>query len=69
MGGRIRIGEYELVLVGFDKDPDHPQYRAEEGDIAVAAQLGISHTINKGYQELLEPVFLIREGGTYNVKA
>jgi cytochrome c-type biogenesis protein CcmF len=50
-----------VTFNGFKKNPTHPQYKAETGDIAVGADLKING-------KTLQPVYLIRENRPYNLK-
>lgn len=60
---------YRITLTGFDKSPEHPQYRSEEKDIAVAAQLKVTHGSPGDFSEMQEPIFLIRDNQPYNIKS
>ena len=59
----FRIGDsiyhkgYLIKLIGFTDEFVHPGYQAEEGDVAVAADLSIS---KDGYQGNIQPVYVIR---------
>jgi len=56
----IKAGEYikyqghEIVLTGFNREPDNRIYEREEGDIAIAAKISVDG------QHMVEPIFLIR---------
>ncbi|HRW75374.1 MAG: cytochrome c biogenesis protein CcsA [Lewinellaceae bacterium] len=60
---------YRITLSGFDKSPEHPQFQAEETDIAVAAQLTITRGTPETFREVQEPIFLIRDNQPYNIKS
>ncbi len=62
------ISGTSIKLEGFDKEPVHPQYVKEGEDIAVAARLRIADADQPDFSEVQEPVFLIRQGQTYNIK-
>ncbi len=65
-GDTFEYQDYQFYIRGFDKDPVHPSYKPEEGDIAVA--LIIDVLAPDGRQGLSKPVFLIRDNKTYLVK-
>lgn len=67
-GDSLIFQGYLIKHIGYDRSPDHPLYRPEEEDIAVAAQLAISSPVN-GMTETLEPVFLIRDSQPFNLKS
>lgn len=58
----IKAGEYikyqghDIVLAGFNQEPENRLYVKEEEDIALAAKISIDNQYN------IEPIFLIRDG-------
>jgi cytochrome c-type biogenesis protein CcmF len=60
-GDTQTLGALNITFEGFKKSPKHPQYTAQEGDIAVGAVLKINGTT-------LQPVYLIRDSRPYNLK-
>ncbi len=64
-GDKIQFKEYQIQFSGFNKSPQHPNYYAQEGDIAVGAMFDI----NKGNQHYkAQPVYFIRESRPFNLK-
>ena len=59
--------DYEVQLAGFNRQPNHPRYFRQEGDIAVGGIV----TVRKGGSEpkLVEPLFYIRANRPMNLKA
>lgn len=55
-----------VQFLGYDKNPSHEMYLAQEGDIAVGAVLQVSDPT--GGSQRIEPVFLIRDSRPLNVK-
>ncbi len=65
-GDRFDFEGYQVFVSGFDKDPAHPSYTPEEGDIAVAVNLEV--ITPAGQRGLARPIFLIRDNRTYFIK-
>lgn len=65
-GSTARIGQYEFALASVDSEPKHPNYTAEEGDIAIAANLVIQGP--NGNTDEVSPIFLIRDNQTFSIK-
>lgn len=64
-GDKIQFKAYQIQFSGFNKTPQHPNYYAQEGDIAVSAMFDI----NKGAQHYkAQPVYFIRESRPFNLK-
>ncbi|MEM9822652.1 MAG: cytochrome c biogenesis protein CcsA [Bacteroidota bacterium] len=59
-GEQVLFNGNEVTFQGFNLQPDHPRYRAQEGDIAVAARLQIRPK-DKAEVYLAEPLYLIRQ--------
>ncbi len=57
---------YTITFVGYNKEPEHPNYTPEEGDIAVSAIIRVDNASGQSY--LAEPVYLIRDNRPYNLK-
>lgn len=66
-GEKITFEGLEIDFVGFDKDPDHPYYRPEKGDIAVGAVLEVK-TPDADTAQRIQPVFFIRNSRPLNIK-
>ncbi len=64
-GDEVSWQGMRLRFEGFEKEPDHPAYQAEEGDIAVGARIRIE---TDGRQFVAEPVYLIRNMQPLNLK-
>ncbi|MDQ3017372.1 MAG: hypothetical protein M3R25_11725, partial [Bacteroidota bacterium] len=56
-----------FTLEGIDKNAAHPSYTSAEGDIAFNAVLQI--TDKRGKRHIARPLYLIREGRPFNLKA
>ncbi len=64
-GDQIKIDDLVIKFLGFDKAPQHPDYKAVEGDIAVGALLQVT----KGQQSFqAKPVYLLRGNSPFNLK-
>jgi cytochrome c-type biogenesis protein CcmF len=59
--------DLKITLVGIDKNINHPNYTAEEGDIAIHGVVKIENSKNRIYTA--RPLYFIREGSPYNMKA
>jgi cytochrome c-type biogenesis protein CcmF len=57
----------QLTLRGIDKNVDHPSYAPDQGDIAFHAVLDITDARNNTF--VARPLYFIREGSPYNMKA
>lgn len=56
-----------LTMQGIDRNVNHPNYKAEEGDIAIQ---GIFRITKKGIADhIARPLFFIRDGSPLNMKA
>jgi cytochrome c-type biogenesis protein CcmF len=65
-GGSILVDDINISLVGFDKEPRHPQYKPSESDIAIAAQLQVS---KPGFPDVLStPLYIIRDNKQFSIK-
>lgn len=56
-----------ITMKGIDKNITHPSYRAEAEDIAIHGVFDI--TTQRGRKYTVRPLFYIREGSPYNLKA
>lgn len=65
-GQEIAVEGFRLRLDGFQRDPVHPAYTPEDGDIAVGAKLYVQTAT--GDNTTLEPVFFIRGNRPFNIK-
>ncbi|NNE29927.1 MAG: cytochrome c assembly protein, partial [Saprospiraceae bacterium] len=65
-GGFANVDGYKVSLNKINSAPDHPNYEAEEGDIAVAAELDI--IAPNGSKGTAAPVFLIRGNQSFSLK-
>lgn len=63
----INYNGMQLVFNGFNRQPEHPDYEATEGDIAVGAAITIKDTDNKIYNA--QPIYLIRGNRPFNLKS
>ncbi len=55
-----------IQFAGFNREAKHPNYKAEEGDIAVSALLSVQDRAGNGF--MAEPVYLIRDNRPFNLK-
>lgn len=60
-GDTIFLSKSFIVFGGFDMQVSNPNYKAEQGDVAVAAKLQVYDL--KGPVQSLSPVYIIRKGG------
>lgn len=65
-GQEANINGYVITFDGFNKKPNHKDLKLEPNDIAVSAKLRI--TSPEGRINLLEPVYLIRNNQSFNLK-
>ena len=65
-GEQVDFQGYKIQFAGFNKSPEHPNYDAEEGDIAVGALLSVQSPDGQSY--MAQPVFFIRGNLPYNLK-
>ena len=66
-GEQTTVGGLQIRFSGYDKEPDHPYYRREEKDIAVAAMLEVK-AAGTDSSWLAQPVFFIRDSKPMNIK-
>ena len=59
--------DLKITFMGIDKNIDHPNYVAEEGDIAIHGVVKIENAQNHAYT--VRPLYFIRGGTPYNMKA
>jgi len=65
-GEGFKYKDYTVQLAGFNRQPNHPQYQNEEGDIAVGAILSVTKA-NKS-PKAVEPLYYIRQSRPMNLK-
>jgi cytochrome c-type biogenesis protein CcmF len=65
-GERFALGDINFQFGGFNTKPTHPNYTAEEGDLAVGAMINVQ--LPAGEVAQAQPVYLIRENRPYNIK-
>ena len=70
-GQTVRAGGYDFTFAGFDRNADHPGYRAQEDDVAVVANLSATPVLPKGEQAstTLRPLYFIRGERPGDLKA
>lgn len=66
-GETFKVGSYEFTLTGFDKNPQNLEYKAVDGDIAVASLLNIKD-LKTGTITKAEPVYVIRNNQIITVQ-
>jgi cytochrome c-type biogenesis protein CcmF len=65
-GGNFNFGKYRVVLKGFNRSPEHPNYQPEEKDIAIGAILELQ---SENGTEELAPLYVIRDNMPMSIKA
>ncbi|MBR9920835.1 MAG: cytochrome c biogenesis protein CcsA [Bacteroidetes bacterium] len=65
-GDSAPLSGYDLEFVRFNTEPNHPEYKSKEGDIAVGATFLVKE--EGTVVDTLEPMYLIRENRPYNLK-
>lgn len=65
-GETFQYAGYNIQFAGFQRDPSHPFYQAEEGDIPVGALLNIEDADGNTY--MAQPVYFIRGNRPFNIK-
>ncbi len=65
-GDVISINGYDVLFRGYDREPEHPAYVREEGDIPVGAVLEVADSEGNRYSS--EPIFLVRGGQMLHIK-
>lgn len=66
-GESLTVGAYTFRFDAFDGDASHPNYKSEEGDVAVMAKLSVLKDGNVVKE--LNPLFYIRDNEPRQVKA
>lgn len=65
-GQTIKWNGYDVTLNGFNRTPEHNNYEAEEGDIAIAANLDFRQ--NGQLKFTAKPIFVIRDNQRFSIK-
>lgn len=65
-GENFSFAGYQLQFSGFQRDPSHPFYQAQEGDIAVGARLSAQDQAGVNFNA--QPIYFIRGNRPYNIK-
>ncbi|MCO6490139.1 MAG: cytochrome c biogenesis protein CcsA [Phaeodactylibacter sp.] len=65
-GDKIEYKGYEIQFAGFNREPKHPNYKPQEGDVAVSAMVSVQAPDGESY--LAQPVYLIRGNRPFNIK-
>lgn len=65
-GQSYSLEDTQLTLLGFSQSPDHPSYKKEDGDIAVAAHIKIEQG---GQSYEVKPVYIIRGTQQLDIKS
>jgi cytochrome c-type biogenesis protein CcmF len=63
--GEIQSNGYVISINGFDKNPQHPNYKPEDKDIAIAANLSIQ---GQNYNAEAKPLYVIRNNVPMSIK-
>jgi cytochrome c-type biogenesis protein CcmF len=64
-GQNVSIGDIDVMLTGFQRNPEHPSYEVKEGDIALSATLLIR---SADAEELATPIYIIRDNQPMSIK-
>lgn len=67
-GDSVKVGKYAVSFENFNVAPDHSGYEAEEGDVAVGAELLIRDQQSGAVVGQATPVYLIRGKQPFNFK-
>ncbi len=65
-GESITFGDQKIQFLSFNKEPEHPAYEAQEGDIAVGAMINVQDPDGNTYSG--QPLYFIRGNRPYNLK-
>lgn len=65
-GQEIAFGNFQMRFTGAERDIKHPNYEAQEGDIAIAAVVEV--TKPDGTKVSAKPVYLIRNNQPFSLK-
>jgi cytochrome c-type biogenesis protein CcmF len=65
-GDVVRFKDYDIQFAGFNKEPVHPNYIEEEGDIAVSAIINVQQEGSEA--KVAQPLYLIRGSQQFNLK-
>ncbi|MFN7118423.1 MAG: cytochrome c-type biogenesis CcmF C-terminal domain-containing protein, partial [Saprospiraceae bacterium] len=65
-GDIISYNDLKIQFAQFIRDPQHPEYQAENGDIAVGAALNVQDKAGKTY--LSDPLYIIRGNRPISIK-
>ncbi len=66
-GETVALGDLKIQFSQFIRDPQHPDYQAEKGDIAVGAALNVQDKAGQTY--LSEPIYIIRGTRPMGIKS
>ncbi len=67
IGETQTIGNLRVTFQNVFSNPEHPSYVAQEGDLAVGGNIKVENLSN-GVTEILQPLYIIREGRPFVVK-
>ncbi len=56
----VTIGNLKMTFMGVVRDPQHPSYVKQEGDLAVGGKI-LVEDLRTGESDVVEPIYLIRE--------
>ena len=65
-GEQVRFNGLTVRFDGFNRQPEHPGYQPQEGDLPVGARLEVRD--ERGAIFVAEPIFLIRNSRPLNIK-
>ncbi len=65
-GETFKYGEYVIGLLGFDRSPEHKNYEAKEGDIAIGAKVSIIAPNQDA--TTLQPLYIIQDLQPFSIK-
>ncbi len=65
-GETVQLGDLKIQFAQFIKNPTNPEYKPEQGDIAVGAALNVKDKSGKTY--LSDPMYVIRGNRPFSIK-
>lgn len=66
-GGSVHWRDLQITMKGIDRNIDHPNYTAQEGDVAIQGMFEIKEA--NGRVHIARPLYFIRDGRGMNMKA
>jgi cytochrome c-type biogenesis protein CcmF len=57
----VSVGKHKVRFTGFGQNPEHPNYKKEEGDMAFSAKLSVN-------EQVAQPLYVIRGNNSLTLK-